>query len=169
MQMSWIRSAVAVAAFSAASGVAQAQYSAAAAVPAKDIVTVAVDAGIFKTLVAAVQAADLVATLEGPGPFTVFAPTDAAFAKLPAGTVEALLADKKKLAAILTYHVVPGRIAAGDVMRAGSARPKTVNGAVLNVRVVNGKVMVDDATVTTADVNASNGVIHIIDTVVLPK
>ena len=137
--------------------------------PMKDIVAVAIEAGSFKTLVAAVQAAGLVEVLQGAGPFTVFAPTDAAFAKLPAGTVEALLADKAALTAILTYHVVPGRVAAGDILRAGSATPTTVQGQTLDVRVVNGGVTVDGAKVITADVGASNGVIHVIDTVILPK
>jgi uncharacterized surface protein with fasciclin (FAS1) repeats len=135
----------------------------------KDIVTVAVEAGSFQTLVKAVQAAGLVETLKGEGPFTVFAPTDAAFAKLPAGTLEALLKDKAKLTAVLTYHVVPGRIAAADVMKAGRAAPATVQGQKLNVRVQNGKVLVDEATVVTADIMASNGVIHVIDTVILPE
>jgi uncharacterized surface protein with fasciclin (FAS1) repeats len=138
-----------------------------AAAPTKDIVTTAVEAGSFKTLAAALQAAGLVQTLQGPGPFTVFAPTDAAFAKLPAGTVEALLADRQKLAAILTYHVVPGRVLAADVVKLTGA--KTVNGASVTIRVVDGKVMIDNATVVTADVQATNGVIHVIDTVILPK
>ncbi|CAN5773989.1 fasciclin domain-containing protein [soil metagenome] len=137
--------------------------------PMKDIVTVAVEAGTFKTLVAAVQAAGLVEVLQGEGPFTVFAPTDAAFAKLPAGTVEALLADREKLTAILTYHVVSGRIEAGDIVRAGRSSPTTVQGQSLNVRVENGSVLVDGATVVTADIGASNGVIHVIDTVILPR
>ena len=134
----------------------------------KDIVGVAIEAGSFKTLVAAVQAAGLVEVLQGKGPFTVFAPTDEAFAKLPAGTVEALLKDKAKLVAILTYHVVPGKIMASDVLSAGKASPATVQGQSLNVRVVDGSVMVDGAKVVAADVGASNGVIHVIDTVILP-
>jgi uncharacterized surface protein with fasciclin (FAS1) repeats len=147
-----------------------AQQSAPAEVQStKDIVTVAVEAGSFKTLVAAIQAAGLVEVLQGAGPFTVFAPTDEAFAKLPAGTVEALLADREKLAAILTYHVVAGRVEAADIVQAGTAQPTTVQGQKLDVRVVNGAVRVDGATVTTADVGASNGVIHVIDTVMLPK
>lgn len=137
------------------------------AAPAKDIVTVAVEAGSFKTLAAALEAAGLVATLQGEGPFTVFAPTDAAFAKLPAGTVEALLKDKAKLTAILTYHVVAGKVEAADVVKLTSAT--TVNGQNVSIKVVGGKVQIDNATVTTADVQASNGVIHIIDTVILPK
>ncbi|MEJ7810709.1 MAG: fasciclin domain-containing protein [Gemmatimonadaceae bacterium] len=137
--------------------------------PAKDIVAVASEAGSFKTLVAAVKAAGLVETLQGEGPFTVFAPTDAAFAKLPKGTVEALLADKAKLAAILTYHVVPGKLMAADVIKMGGGTPATVNGQPLTVKVTDGKVYVNDATVTKADIAASNGVIHAIDTVVIPK
>jgi uncharacterized surface protein with fasciclin (FAS1) repeats len=147
---------------------ASAQSNAHAGHNTKDIVAVAIEAGSFKTLVAAVQAAGLVEVLQGAGPFTVFAPTDEAFAKLPAGTVEALLADKEKLAAILTYHVIAGRVEAGDILKAGSAKPTTVQGQTLNVRVVNGAVMVDGATVISADVGASNGVIHVIDTVMLP-
>lgn len=140
--------------------------TASAQAPAKDIVTTAVEAGSFKTLAAALQAAGLVETLKGQGPFTVFAPTDAAFAKLPAGTVEALLKDKEKLTAILTYHVVPGKVEAKDVVKLTSA--KTVNGKSVTVKVAGGKVMVDGATVTATDVQASNGVIHVIDTVILP-
>ena len=120
------------------------------------------------TLVKALQAAGLVETLQGKGPFTVFAPTDEAFAKLPAGTLEALLADKEKLAAVLTYHVVGGKVTAGDIAKTMSATPKTVNGAPLRIVVRESKVMVNDARVTTADVGASNGVIHVIDTVLLP-
>lgn len=135
----------------------------------KDIVDTAVSAGTFKTLAAALQAADLVGTLRGPGPFTVFAPTDDAFAKLPAGTVENLLKpeNKAKLVAVLTYHVVPGAVMAAQVTKLPSA--KTVNGAALSIHAMEGKVMVDNATVTKADIVASNGVIHVIDTVVLPK
>lgn len=133
----------------------------------KDIVAVAAGAGSFNTLVAAVKAAGLVETLQGTGPFTVFAPTDEAFAKLPAGTVESLLKpeNKQKLIAILTYHVVPGKVMAADVktMQAG-----TVNGQKLSLVVANGGVSVNNAKVISADVTASNGVIHVIDTVVLP-
>ena len=138
------------------------------ATPPGDIVAVAVGAGTFQTLVAAVQAAGLVETLQGAGPFTVFAPTDEAFAKLPAGTVEKLLADPAALRKVLTYHVVPGKVMAADVLRAGSANPATVQGQALTIRVEGGKVRVDGATVIAADVAASNGVIHVIDTVVLP-
>lgn len=132
----------------------------------KDIVDTAVEAGSFTTLAAALQAANLVETLKGDGPFTVFAPTDAAFAKLPEGTVESLLANPEQLAAVLTYHVVSGKVMAAQVTSMSEAT--TVNGAKINIRVVDGKVMINDATVTTADVGASNGVIHIIDTVILP-
>jgi uncharacterized surface protein with fasciclin (FAS1) repeats len=135
----------------------------------KDIVTVAVEAGSFKTLVTAVQAAGLEETLRGEGPFTVFAPTDEAFAKLPAGTVQALLADPEKLAAILKYHVVPGRIGSTEIVAAGGAKPATALGPALTIRIRDGRVLVDEATVVSADVAASNGVIHVIDTVVLPK
>ena len=132
---------------------------------AKDIVDTAIDAGQFKTLVAAVKAAGLVDTLKGPGPFTVFAPTDAAFAKLPAGTVDALLKDPKKLASILTYHVVAGKVMAKDV-KAGQV--KSVQGSMLTIK-TDGGVMLDNAKVVATDVVADNGVIHVIDTVVLPK
>ena len=160
-----IKTALVALALAAAPTVVAAQGP--AATPTKDIVTTAVEAGSFRTLAAALQAAGLVQTLQGTGPFTVFAPTDAAFAKLPAGTVEALLADREKLTAILTYHVVPGRVLAADVVKLTGA--KTVNGASVAIRVVDGKVMIDNATVVTADVQASNGVIHVIDTVILPK
>ena len=134
----------------------------------KDIVDTAAAAGSFKTLVAAVKAAGLVETLTGAGPFTVFAPTDEAFAKLPAGTVEGLLKpeNKEKLVAILTYHVVGAKAMAKDV--AGMTSAKTVNGKELKLKVEGGKVMVNDATVTTADIQTSNGVIHVIDTVLMP-
>ncbi len=137
--------------------------------PMKNIVQVAVENGNFKTLVAAVQAAGLAETLSGAGPFTVFAPTDAAFAKLPAGTVQALLADKEKLASILTYHVVSGRVVAADITRMNGATPATVNGQKLDIKVRGGNVYVNGAQVTTADVSASNGVIHVIDGVLMPK
>lgn len=134
----------------------------------KDIVDTAVSAGNFKTLAAALKAADLVNTLKGPGPFTVFAPTDEAFAKLPAGTLEDLLKpeNKQKLVAILTYHVVAGKAMAKDVSAMNSA--KTVNGKELTLKVEGGKVKVSGATVTQADIEASNGVIHVIDAVILP-
>lgn len=135
----------------------------------KDIVDTAVAAGSFKTLVAALQAAGLVDTLKGEGPFTVFAPTDEAFAKLPAGTVDELLKpeNKEKLAAILTYHVVAGKVTAAQVMKISSA--KTVNGQSLAISSDGGTVMVDGAKVIKADIMCSNGVIHVIDTVLMPK
>jgi uncharacterized surface protein with fasciclin (FAS1) repeats len=133
---------------------------------AADIVDTAVSAGQFKTLVKAVQEAGLVDTLKGEGPFTVFAPTDEAFAKLPAGTLDALLQDKEKLAAVLTYHVVPGKVTAAQV-RPGMV--KTVQGQSLTVKTNRGGVMVDNAKVVITDIIASNGVIHVIDSVVLPK
>ncbi len=139
--------------------------SASFSVQAKDIVETAVSAGNFKTLAAALSAAGLVDTLKGAGPFTVFAPTDAAFAKLPPGTVDALLKDKVKLSAILTYHVVPGKVMAADV-KAGMV--KSVQGSEIKVTTNNG-VMVDGAKVTATDIVADNGVIHVIDTVILPK
>lgn len=142
-----------------------------AAVSAKaaDIVDTAVSAGSFKTLVAAVQAAGLVETLKGKGPFTVFAPTDEAFAKLPAGTVETLLKpeNKARLQAVLTYHVVPGKVMAADV-KAGEQMIGTVQGGKLNVTGSGGGVTVNDAKVVKADIVADNGVIHVIDKVVLP-
>lgn len=133
----------------------------------KDIVAVAAGAGSFNTLVAAVKAAGLVETLQGAGPFTVFAPTDEAFAKLPKGTIEDLLKpeNKAKLVAILTYHVVAGKVMAADVK---TMKAKTVNGQSLDVKVTDGAVTVDNAKVTKTDVAASNGVIHVIDSVVLP-
>ncbi len=130
-----------------------------------DIVDTAVAAGSFTTLVAAVKAAGLVDTLKGAGPFTVFAPTDEAFAKLPEGTVEALLKDIPKLTKILTYHVVSGKVMAADVVNLTSA--KTVEGSEVKIDASNG-VKINDSTVTTADVAADNGVIHIIDSVLLP-
>jgi len=134
----------------------------------QDIVDTAVAAGQFKTLAAALKAAGLVDTLKGSGPFTVFAPTDAAFAKLPAGTLEDLLKpeNKTKLVAILTYHVVPGDVTAAQVAKLSQAT--TVNGAILKLSAHDGKVMVNNADVVKADVQASNGVIHVIDAVLLP-
>lgn len=147
------------------SGEPKATVSAVAA--PKDIVATAVGAGSFKTLVTAVKAAGLVEVLQGPGPFTVFAPTDEAFAKLPAGTLEALLKDKAKLKAILTYHVVPGKLMAEDVL--GGADLKTVQGQTLKASQANGEVKIDNAKVVKTDIPCSNGVIHVIDSVVLPK
>lgn len=136
---------------------------------AQDIVATAVAAGSFNTLAAALQAAGLVETLQGKGPFTVFAPTDAAFAKLPKGTVEDLLKpeNKEKLASILKYHVVAGSVLSKDVIGLESA--KTVNGQSLSIKVKDGAVSIDGANVVKTDIACSNGVIHVIDTVVLPK
>jgi uncharacterized surface protein with fasciclin (FAS1) repeats len=135
----------------------------------KDIVDTAVAAGDFKTLAAALQAAGLVDTLKGAGPFTVFAPTDEAFAKLPAGTVEDLLKpeNKQKLVSILTYHVVAGDVMAKDVLKLSEA--KTLNGKELKIMVEGGKVMVDGANLTKTDIQCSNGVIHVIDSVLIPQ
>jgi uncharacterized surface protein with fasciclin (FAS1) repeats len=135
---------------------------------AADIVETAV-AGKFNTLVAAVKAAGLVDTLKGSGPFTVFAPTDEAFAKLPAGTLETLLQpeNKARLQSILKYHVVPGRVMARDVVKLDSAQ--TVEGRSISIKAADGGVMVNNAHVTKADIEASNGVIHVIDTVILPE
>lgn len=135
----------------------------------QNIVDTAVAAGQFKTLAAALGAADLIDTVKGVGPFTVFAPTDAAFAKLPAGTVENLLKpeNKDQLTAILTYHVVPGKVMAADVSKLKEA--KTVNGKMLRVDVNGSDVMINDAKVTATDIEASNGVIHVLDSVVLPE
>jgi uncharacterized surface protein with fasciclin (FAS1) repeats len=134
----------------------------------KDIVDTAIGAGSFETLVTAVKAAGLVETLKGPGPFTVFAPTDEAFAKLPKGTLDDLLKpeNKEKLVSILTYHVVPGKVMAADVVKLKKA--KTVQGSEISIKVKDKKVMVDKAKVVTTDVGASNGVIHVIDTVMMP-
>ncbi|MBN8730278.1 MAG: fasciclin domain-containing protein [Acidobacteria bacterium] len=136
---------------------------------AADLVDTAVGAGQFKTLAAALQAAGLVETLKGPGPFTVFAPTDEAFAKLPAGTVETLLKpeNKAKLQAVLTYHVVAGKVMAADVVKLKSA--KTVQGQSAKIMVKGGEVMVDGAKVVKTDIVTDNGVIHVIDSVILPK
>lgn len=138
---------------------------AAFSVQAKDIVDTAVAAGNFKTLATALTAAGLVDTLKGKGPFTVFAPTDAAFAKIPKADLDALLKDKAKLTAVLTYHVVAGKVMAADV-KAGKV--KTVQGSELTVSTTGG-VMVDKAKVTTTDIVADNGVIHVIDSVIMPK
>ncbi len=132
----------------------------------KDIVDTAVAAGSFNTLATALKAADLVETLKGKGPFTVFAPTDDAFKKLPAGTLEKLLADKAQLTKVLTYHVVAGRVMAADVVKLSEA--KTVEGSPVRIAVKDGKVKLNDANVVKTDVGASNGVIHVLDTVILP-
>jgi len=140
----------------------------AATAQAADIVDTAVSAGSFETLVAAVEAAGLVETLKGEGPFTVFAPTDEAFAALPEGTVESLLLEENRdqLVAILTYHVVPGAVSAADVVELDTA--ETVQGDTIDITVDGGTVMVDGATVVQADVMADNGVIHVIDQVIMP-
>jgi uncharacterized surface protein with fasciclin (FAS1) repeats len=145
--------------------IAAAFAAASVAAQAKDIVDTAVAAGNFKTLAVALQAAGLVDTLKGPGPFTVFAPTDEAFAKVPKAQLDALLADKAKLTAVLTYHVVPGKVMAADV-KPGAVM--TVQGSALTIA-TDGGVKVDGANVTATDIVASNGVIHVIDSVVLPK
>ena len=132
----------------------------------KNLVETAIEAGNFKTLVKAVQEADLVDTLSSEGPFTVFAPTDDAFAKLPEGTIESLLKDKEKLTNILTYHVVPDKVMSDDVIKIKNA--KTVNGKELTIDSDN-VVKIDDATVIKTDIECSNGVIHIIDSVLLPE
>ena len=137
------------------------------AASAADIVDTAVSAGNFTTLVAAVKAAGLVDTLKSAGPFTVFAPTDEAFAKLPAGTVEGLLKDPAKLKDILLYHVVSGKVMAESVVKMKSA--KTVEGGMVKIHTMGGKVMVDNADVVKTDILCDNGVIHVIDTVIMPK
>ena len=153
----------------ATSSYAQCSSGAKSAKTQHDIVDTAVEAGQFNTLVAAVKAAGLVDVLKSDGPFTVFAPTDEAFAKLPKGTLESLLKpeNKDKLAAILTYHVAPGKLTASDVTRATGV--VSANGQWLGFKSANGKVMVDEATVVTADIKCANGVIHVIDQVVLPE
>lgn len=133
-----------------------------------DIVDTAVSAGTFKTLAAALTAADLVKTLKGAGPFTVFAPTDEAFAKLPEGTVEKLLKDVPKLKAILTYHVVSGKVMAADVMKLDGKSAKTVNGAELNIATQGGVKLNSNVHVTKTDIECSNGVIHVVDAVLMP-
>lgn len=132
----------------------------------RDIVDTAVAAGSFKTLAAALQAAGLIETLKGAGPFTVFAPTDEAFAKIPKADLDALLKDKAKLTAVLTYHVVPGKVTAADVVKLTSA--KTVQGGTIAINAASG-VTVNGAKVVKTDIEASNGVIHVIDTVILPQ
>jgi len=138
-----------------------------AGAPEKNIVETAVGAGQFGTLVTAVKAAGLVETLSGPGPFTVFAPTDEAFGKLPAGTVEALLQDKAKLTSILTYHVVSGKYMAADVLKTSSL--ESVQGQKISISLKDGAPMADNAKIIKTDIVCSNGVIHVIDAVILPK
>lgn len=134
----------------------------------KDIVDTAVGAGSFGTLATALTAAGLVDTLKGAGPFTVFAPTDEAFAKLPAGTVEGLLADKEKLTAVLCYHVVPGKVMAADVVTLDGKEATTVQGSPIKISTTGGVKLNGTSTVTKTDIECSNGVIHVIDTVILP-
>jgi len=155
---------ITAAAFFAVASFAPSAVSAQSA--SKDIVETAVAAGSFKTLATALQAAGLIETLKGKGPFTVFAPTDEAFAKIPKADLDALLKDKAKLTAVLTYHVVAGKVMAADVVKLTSA--KTVQGSSAKVMVMGGKVMIDKANVVTTDIAASNGVIHVIDSVILP-
>ena len=133
----------------------------------KNILETAISAGSFKTLVTAVKTADLAETLSGTGPFTVFAPTDDAFAKLPAGTVDALLKDKEKLASILTYHVVSGQVTAADAVKLTEA--KTINGQSFKINASKDGVTIDNAKVVKTDIMTSNGVIHVIDSVMLPS
>ena len=142
-------------------------FAVSASANGKDIVDTAVSAGSFKTLATALTTAGLVDTLKGKGPFTVFAPTDAAFAKLPKGTVEALLKDKKKLTAILTYHVVAGKVLAKDVVKLKAA--KTVNGKSVKITAGKAGVTIDNANVVKTDIECTNGVIHVIDSVIIPK
>ena len=133
-----------------------------------DIIDTAVSAGNFKTLAAALTAANLIDTLKGAGPFTVFAPTDEAFAKLPAGTVDSLLKDIPKLSAILTYHVVAGKVMAADVMKMDGQSAKTVNGSSLSISTKDGVMLNGASTVVKTDIECTNGVIHVIDSVLLP-
>ena len=137
--------------------------------PSKDVVETAISAGNFETLAAALSAAGLVETLKSEGPFTVFAPTDEAFAMLPAGTVEMLLmpANKQKLIDILTYHVVAGDVKAADVIKLSSA--ETLNGQTVSIKILDGKVFINNATVTATDIESTNGIIHVIDTVLIPE
>lgn len=162
-----IRNFVLPAAFAALAiaGPVQAQYNSAPAAE-KDIVEVATEAGTFTTLLAAAEAAGLVDVLRSEGPFTVFAPTDEAFAKLPEGTVESLLANPDALRAILLYHVVPGKVMAAQVV--GMSEATTAQGASVSISTYGESVRINDATVVAADIEASNGVIHVIDTVILP-
>lgn len=141
----------------------------AAAAPTQDIIDTAVAAGSFKTLAKALTEAGLIDTLKGPGPFTVFAPTDEAFAKIPAKDLEELMMDKKRLTSVLTYHVVPGKVMALEVMKMkDGTRVKTVEGSELVIGHQGGKVMIDKALVSKTDIVTTNGVIHVIDTVIMP-
>lgn len=141
-------------------------FAANAMKPTTDIVETAISSGNFNTLVSAVEAAGLADTLKGEGPFTVFAPTDEAFAKIPADKLTALLADKQQLVSVLTYHVVPGKVMASEVVKLDSAA--TVQGKSVDIRVDSGEVYVDGARISATDIETSNGVIHVIDTVILP-
>ncbi len=156
-------------AFSAVTSVASFAVAESCDAKKKDIVDTAVSAKAFGTLVAAVKAADLVETLKSKGPFTVFAPSDDAFKRLPNGTVESLLKpeNRERLVAVLTYHVVPGRVMAKEVV--GLSKAKTVQGSELAIKVKDGTVMIDDAKVVKTDISCSNGVIHVIDSVILPE
>jgi len=154
-------------AFVTAFAVAALVVAAPARAAEKDIVDTAVAAGNFKTLAKLLTDAGLVSTLKGPGPFTVFAPTDEAFAKVPKATLDALAADKAKLTAVLTYHVVPGKVMAADVVKLKDA--KTVQGQSVKISTMGNTVMIDNAHVVKADIVATNGVIHVIDSVILPK
>jgi uncharacterized surface protein with fasciclin (FAS1) repeats len=158
-----------VAALSLSLVAAPSAFAGGSTVATKDIVDTAVSAGSFKTLAAALEAAGLVETLKGKGPFTVFAPTDEAFAKLPEGTLKSLLKpeNKQKLTSILTYHVVAGNVKAADVIKLSSA--KTLNGQSVMIKTAGGKVFINGATVVKADIAATNGTIHVIDTVLLPR
>jgi len=164
-----LASVLAVAGVTFVANVPAARSADTAPAASKDIVDTAVAAGSFKTLAAALKAGGLVDTLKGGGPFTVFAPTDEAFAKLPASTVDNLLKpeNKDQLVKVLTYHVVPGKVMAADVVKLDSA--KTVQGGSIAIKVADRKVTVDSATVTKTDITASNGVIHVIDAVIMPK
>jgi uncharacterized surface protein with fasciclin (FAS1) repeats len=159
--------AIALAACAPAAAPAPTKAAATEAPAMKDIVDTAVAAGSFKTLASALQAAGLIETLKGTGPFTVFAPTDEAFAALPAGTVEALLKDPQALGEILKYHVVSGKVMAADAAKLTEAA--TAQGSNIKISVKDGKVYINDAPVTTADIETSNGVIHIINAVILPN
>jgi uncharacterized surface protein with fasciclin (FAS1) repeats len=161
-----IRSIGTFLALAAVAAVVVAPAGAASTAQQKNVVQTAAAAGQFKTLATLLTKAGLVKTLERPGPYTVFAPTDAAFAKVPKSTVNALLADKAKLRAVLLYHVVPGKVRAADVARLASA--KTANGKNVRIRVAGKSVLVNNARVTKADVAASNGVIHVVDRVLIP-
>ena len=169
MRTTTLHTLAAVAAIVTLPTLAAAQKTTKEMAPTKNIVETAVAAGQLQHARRRGEGRRSRRDAPGQGPFTVFAPTDAAFAKLPAGTVEALLADKAKLASILTYHVVAGKVMAGDIVKANGATPTTVNGQSVDVVVRGGKVYVNGAQVVSADIVASNGVIHVIDAVLMPK